>query len=76
LASRALPSASTSAAVLWIVVTVGSGAVRSGRTDAVVDRIVMFRPAGQVATITVALVSAMVFATRSRHVDPYLGRLA
>jgi hypothetical protein len=37
---------------------------------------VMFQPTGQLVTIAVALVCWMVFAMRSRHVDPYLGRLA
>lgn len=71
-----LARAATTSAVLWIGMVVVCSVVRAGHADAVFSRFVMFRPVGQLVTIAVALVSALVFATRSRHVDPYLGRLA
>ena len=71
-----LSRAATITAVLWIVTIVGCSVVRSPRSDALIDRFVMFRPAGQLLTLALTLVSALVFASRARRVDPYLGRLA
>ena len=71
-----LPRAATVTAALWVALTVGCAIVRAGDADAVFDRFVMFRPTGQVATVVLAVVCALVFATRARRVDPYIGRLA
>jgi putative zinc finger protein len=71
-----LSRAATISGVLWIATIVGCSAVRSPRSDAVIDRFVMFRPAGQLATLALTLVCALIFASRARRVDPYLGRLA
>ena len=71
-----LSRAATTTAALWIVSILACSVVRAGNTDAVFSRFVMFRPMGQLVTLAVALVSWLVFAMRSRHVDPYLGRLA
>jgi hypothetical protein len=71
-----LSRAATISGVLWIVTIVGCTVVRLPRSDAVIDRFVMFRPAGQLVTLALTLVSALIFASRTRRVDPYLGRLA
>jgi hypothetical protein len=71
-----LSRAAAISAVLWIVTIVGCSVLRSHRSDAVIDRFVMFRPAGQLVTLALTLVCALIFASRARRVDPYLGRLA
>jgi hypothetical protein len=71
-----LPRAAIATGALWIVVILACAVLRADSNDAVFGRFVMFRPAGQVSTIAVALVSSLLFATRSRRVDPFLGRLS
>jgi hypothetical protein len=71
-----LSRAATASAAAWIALAIACSVVRTRHADAFFNRFVMFRPMGQVVTIAVALVSAFVFMTRSRRVDPYLGRLA
>lgn len=71
-----LSRAATATALLWIVLVLGCSVVRAPYADAVFSRFVMFQPMGQLVTVAVALVCWLVFAMRSRHVDPYLGRLA
>ena len=70
-----LARAATTSAVLWVALIVACSVVRLPRAEAVIDRFVMFRPAGQLVTTVVAVVSSLVFATRARRVDPCLGRL-
>ena len=70
-----LSRAATVTAVLWISLTVGCSIVQTRHADAVFDRFIMFRSMGQMVTIALALVCALVFTTRARRVDPYLGRL-
>jgi len=71
-----LSRAAMASAAVWIALAIACSAVRTRHADVLFNRFVMFRPMGQVVTISVALVSALVFVTRSRRVDPYLGRLA
>ncbi|MEO5842619.1 MAG: hypothetical protein ABIQ73_12535 [Acidimicrobiales bacterium] len=71
-----LGRAATATAVAWIALTAGCSLFRARHAEAVFNRFVVFRPAGQLVTVAVALVSALVFAARSRRVDPHLGRLA
>jgi hypothetical protein len=71
-----LARAALTSAVLWIGLAVGCSVVRTRHAGAVFDRFVMFRPMGQATAIALALVCVLVFTTRARRVDPYLGRLA
>jgi hypothetical protein len=72
--SLGVAAATTSGA--WIVLAAGCSVIRTRHAEAMFTRFVMFRPTGQLVTIGVALLSALVFTTRARRVDPYLGRLA
>ena len=71
-----LPRAAVATGVLWVASILGCALLRADSSDAVFGRFVMFRPVGQLLTIVVAMSSVLLFASRSRRVDPFLGRLS